>query len=64
MLHLLIAQVKYSKASRSLSQYYRYEPALNNDDVIIGFPAYNSKSISFKFKQQMTRQTGKNEMLK
>ena len=63
MLHLLIAQVKYSKASRSLSQYYRDEPALNNNDVI-DFPAYNSKSISFKFKQQITRQTAKNEMLK
>ena len=55
--------MKYSKASRSLSQYYRDEPALNNNDVI-DFPAYNSKSISFKFKQQITRQTAKNEMLK
>ena len=48
----------YSKTSRSLWQYYRDEPALDNNKNIIYFPANNSKSISFKFKQQITGKTG------
>ena len=39
----------YSKTSESLWQYYRDEPALDNN---------NSNSISFKLKQQITGQTG------
>ena len=44
----------YSKTSRSLWQYYRDEPALENNFNIINFPANNNKSISFKIKQQIT----------
>ena len=47
----------YSKTSGSLWQYYRYEPALNNNNNIIDFPT-NNNSTSFKLKQQITGQTG------
>ena len=40
----------YSKTSGSLWQYYRDEPALNNNNNIIDFPASNNNSILFKFK--------------
>ena len=42
----------YSKTSGSLWQYYRDEPVININDEIINFPANNSNSASFKFKQQ------------
>ena len=50
----------YSKTSGILWQYYRDEPALDNNDsnIIINFPANNNIIISFKFKQQMTGQKG------
>ena len=35
----------YLKTSESLWQYYRYEPALDNNNNIIGFPANNNNSI-------------------
>ena len=38
----------YSKASESLWKYYRHEPALDNDNDIIGFPADGNSSIFFK----------------
>ena len=44
----------YSKISGSLWQYYRDEPALDNN--IIDFPANNNNSVSFKLKQQITGQ--------
>ena len=50
--------LSYSKTSTSLSQYYTDDPALNNKDNINDFPANNNNSISFKFKQQITEQTG------
>ena len=40
----------YLKTSGSFWQYYRDEPALNNDGDIIDFPVNNNNSISFKFK--------------
>ena len=46
------------KTSGSLWQYYRDDPALDNNNNIIDFLAINNSSISFKFKQQITRQTG------
>ena len=49
----------YSKTSESLWQYYRDEPALDNNNNIIDFPANNDNNILFKFKQQMVGQTGK-----
>ena len=48
----------YSKTSQSLWQYYRDEPASNNNGDIIDFPGNNNNSNSFKFKQQITGQTG------
>ena len=48
----------YSKKSRSLWQYCRDEPALNNNGKIIDFHANNNNSASFRFKQQITWQTG------
>ena len=48
----------YSKTSRSLWQYYRDEPALDNNGNIIDYPDDNNNSALFKFKQKITRQTG------
>ena len=48
----------YSKTSGSLWQYYRDEPSLDANVNIIDFPANNKNSPSFKFKQQITGQTG------
>ena len=45
----------YSKISGSFWQYYRDEPALDNDGNIIDFP---DDSASFRFKQKITGQTG------
>ena len=44
----------------NLWQYYKDEAALKNNDVVIDFPPDNNNSISFKFKQQITAQTGNN----
>ena len=46
------------KTSGSLWQQYRDEPALDNNNNIIDFPPDNNNSISFKFKQEITGQTG------
>ena len=48
----------YSKTLGSLWQFYRDEPALDNNNNIIDFPDNNNNSISFKFKQEITKQTG------
>ena len=48
----------YLKTSGSLRQYFRDEPALDNNNNIIGFPVNNNNSISFKIKQQIIGQTG------
>ena len=48
----------YSNTWGILWQYYRDEPALDNNNKINDFPADNANSISFKYKQQITRQTG------
>ena len=42
----------YSKTFGSLWEFYRGKPALNNAGDIIVFPASNSNSISFKFKEK------------
>ena len=39
-------------------EYYRDEPALDNNNIIIDFPNNNNNSILFKFKQQITGQKG------
>ena len=41
-------------------QYYRDEPALNDTGNVVDFLNDNNNSISFKFKQQITGQTGNN----
>ena len=48
----------YLNTSGSLWQYYRDEPVLNANGEVIDFPANNNNSVSFKFKQQITGQTG------
>ena len=48
----------YSTTSGSLWQYKRDEPALDNNNNIIDFPANNNNSISFKVKQQLTGEIG------
>ena len=57
---LMYSLMKYSdaylKTSRSLWQYYRDEPAIENNNIT-GFPANNNNSTSFKFKEQITGQT-------
>ena len=42
---------KYSKTSGSSWQYYRDEPAMHNNGVIIDFPD-DTDSASFEFKQR------------
>ena len=58
MYNLIKHSDPYSRTSESLWQYYRDEPALNTNGKIIGFPANTNDSASFKFKQQITGQTG------
>ena len=42
----------YSKISRSFWQYYRDEPALDNNNDITDFSVDNNDSILFKFKEK------------
>ena len=58
MYNLIEYSDAYSNTAGCLWQYYRDEPALDNNDNIIDFPANKSNSISCKFKQQITGQTG------
>ena len=48
----------YLKTSGSLWQYYRDEPTLNPNGIIIDFPANGNDCVSLKFKQQIAGQTG------
>ena len=48
----------YSKTSQSLWQYYRDKTALITNNEIIDFSANNNDSASFRFKHQITGQTG------
>ena len=58
MYNLIEYSDDYLKISRSLWQYYRDEQDLEINEIITDFPAINKNSASFKFKQQITRQTG------
>ena len=58
MYNLIKYNDAYSKTSWSLWQYYGDEPALDNNNNVTDFPADNNNSIVFKFKQQITWQTG------
>ena len=59
MYNLIEYSDNYSKTSGSLWQYYRYEPFINNNGVIIDVPD-DFNSASFKSKQKITGQTGGN----
>ena len=48
----------YLKTSRRLWQYYRDEPAIDANNNITDFLVNDNNSNSFKFKQQITGQTG------
>ena len=48
----------FSATLGRLRQCYRDEPALDNNNNIIDFPADNNNSILFKFKHQITEETG------
>ena len=47
----------YSKISGTLLQYYRDEPALNNNGTIVGFTDNNNTNV-FKCKQKIKGQGG------
>ena len=51
----------YLKTSGSLWQYFRDEPASDNNNVINDFPDDNNNSNLFKFKQKITGKTTNNE---
>ena len=57
MYNLIEYSDAYLKTSGSSWQYFRDEPGLEVNGNIVDFPA-NSNSASFKFKQQITGQTG------
>lgn len=50
----------YPKMSGTLLQYYRNEPALNNNGAIIGFTDNNTTNV-FKCKQKLTGQGGEDD---
>ena len=56
----------YSKKSGSLWQYYRDEPAVDNSGCLVNFPANNNNinSISFKFKEKITKEIDSNDIKK
>ena len=47
MYNLIDNRDVYSKTSGSLWEYYRDEPALDNNNNIIDFPADNNNSASY-----------------
>ena len=66
MYSLLEYSGNYSNTSESLFQYYRDEPAFNNDVIFVGFEDNNTND-SLKFKQQQqkkTSHTGKDDTKK
>ena len=57
MYNLIEHSDNYSKTSGGLWQYYRDEPAIDNNNSIIDFAVNNNNSISLKFKEKITGQT-------
>ena len=49
--------IEYSESIRRFRQYYRDEPILNDNNVIIGFPANGNNSNLFKIKEKITENT-------
>ena len=60
MYNLLKYTSIYSKTPVRLWQYCRNEPALNNHDVIIDFPADNNNNISLELKEKIIEKTENN----
>ena len=58
MYNLIEYTNSYLKTSGRLWQYYRDEPALDNNVNIIDFPDDRNNSDSFKYKQKGNGQTG------
>ena len=58
MYNLIEYTNSYLKTSGRLWQYYRDEPALDNNVNIIDFPDDRNNSDSFKYKQKLAGQTG------
>ena len=58
MYNLIECSDAYSKTSGGLWQYYIDELALDNNNNIPDFLANSNNSTSFKFKEQITGQTG------
>ena len=58
MYNLIEYSDAHSKLSGSLWEHYRDKPALDVNSELIEFPANNNNSASFRFKQQITGQTG------
>ena len=59
MYNLIEYSDNYSKTSRSLWQYCKDIPAVNNNNPIVKF-TNNNLTDSFNFKVKMTGQTGDN----
>ena len=59
MYNLIEYSDNYQKTPGSLRQYYRYEPFINNNGVIIDFPD-DPDNDSFKYNQKITDQTENN----
>ena len=57
MYDLIECSDNYSEISGSLWQYNWHVPTLNDNGVIIDFPADNDSAL-FKFKQEITDETG------
>ena len=53
MYNLMEYSDAYQETLGNLWQYYRDQPALDNNTNIVDFPSDNNNSISFKFKQQI-----------
>ena len=63
---IIMSMYNYLKTSGSLWQYYRDEPALDDNSNSFDFLGDNNNSNSFKFKQQITgkQETAAQKMLK
>ena len=64
MYNLKEYNVNYSKTSRTLQHYYRYEPSLNNDDNIVNFTGANHNSNSLNLNKKTLDQMGANKRKK
>ena len=58
MYNLIEYSNSYLKTSGSSWEYYRDEPDLNKAGGIIKFPVDDNNSVLFKFKEEITSQTG------